>query len=285
MTSGPSQARLAGLANRLCCPATGQRLTLSADGKSLVGDCVSYPVRNGVPLLLEGEALARAQAWQPDPRQSLRQRVWSVVPSPVSGGRQKRYLAEFLSRRDPGDLIVNIGSGGWELGPEVVNLDVLPYDAVDLCGDVHRLPFGDGQVDALVCTGVLEHIADPVAAVSQFHRVLRPGGVVLCTVPFLQAYHEDPADYRRYTPTGLRQLFADFSSMEVCPSHGVGSALAWVAADALAAVLACNSNKLHTGWLMMLRCLFAPLRLLDRLGEGSRFEHVACSALVIEAVR
>jgi ubiquinone/menaquinone biosynthesis C-methylase UbiE len=147
------------------------------------------------------------------------------------------------------------------------------------------MPFGDGQVDAIICTGVLEHVADPVAAVAQFYRVLRPGGAVLCTVPFLQAYHEDPADYRRYTPTGLRQLFAEFSSVQVRPSHGVGSALAWVSADALAAVLACNVNKLHTAWVMLLRCLFAPLRVLDRLGEGSRFEHIACSALMIEAVR
>jgi SAM-dependent methyltransferase len=167
----------------------------------------------------------------------------------------------------------------------VVNLDMLPYAGVDLCAGTERLPFGDGEVDAVICTGVLEHVADPALAVAQFHRVLRPGGTVFCSVPFLQGYHEDPADYRRYTRAGLRQLFADFSAIEVRPSHGVGSALAWVAADALAVVLAGNANTLHTAWSMLLRCLFAPLRVLDRFSEGSRFEHIASSALLIEAVR
>jgi len=277
--------RLAGLVDRLACPATGRKLTLSADGQSLLAESVSYPVRDGLPLMLQGEALARARAWQPDARRSTRRRIWSLVPSPVSGRRQRRYLTRFLSTCRPGELIVNVGSGGWDLGPEVVNLDVLPHHGVDLCGDIHRLPFGAGEVDALICTGVLEHIADPVAAVAELRRVLRPGGAVFCTVPFLQAYHEDPADYRRYTVTGLRQLFADFESLRIRPSHGVGSALAWVAADALAALLACNVNRLHTAWLMLLRCVFAPLRLLDRFSEGSRFEHLACCGLLVEATR
>lgn len=271
--------------DRLRCPATGQGLALSADGRSLVGESVDYPVRDGVPLLLEGDALGRAQQWRPDPRQAKRQRIWSLVPSPVSPGRQRRYLTEFLAQRSRDELVLNIGSGGWELGPEVIDFDVLPFGGVDLCGDIHRMPFGDGQVDAIICTGVLEHIADPIAAVAEFQRILRPGGTIFCTVPFMQAYHEDPEDYRRYTPTGLGQLFAAFSSMEIRPSHGVGSALAWIAADALAVALACDINKLHTAWLMVLRCLFAPLRVLDRFSEGSRFEHLACSALMIEAVR
>ena len=284
-SGGSLRGRLARLSGRLRCPATGQRLTSAPDGLSLVSDSASYPMPDGVPLLLEGQALEQARTWKPAPQQVLRQRIWSLVPSPVSGRRQKRYLAEFLASRRPGELILNVGSGGWDLGPEVVNVDALPFAGVDPCCDIHRLPFAPGEVDAVICTGVLEHVADPVAAVAQLHRVLRPGGVVFCTVPFMQGYHEDPADYRRYTPTGLRQLFADFSSMRVRPSHGVGSALAWVAADALAAALACNVGKLHTAWLMLLRWLFAPLRVLDRFSEGSRFEHIVCSALLIEARR
>ena len=281
-------SRLAELASRLRCPATGQPLALSADGAALGGltaGSVAYPVCDGVPLLLEGEQLEEAKNWHPAPEQLRRQRVWSLIPSPVSGARQKRYLREFLARQAAGELVLNVGSAGWDLGPGVLNLDLLPYPGVDVCGNIHCLPFADGEVDAIVCTGVLEHIADPVRAVAEFRRVLRPGGEVFCTVPFMQGYHEDPADYRRYTPTGLRQLFQGFSATHIRPSHGVGSALAWVAADALAAVLAFNVSRLHTFWLMLLRYLFAPLRVLDRLTERSRFEHLACSALLAEAIR
>ncbi len=269
--------------NRLRCPRTGRKLLCSADRRLLTCDAGSYPVRDGVPLLLDGQALNRAKAWRPTNHQARRQRIWSLVPAPVSGRRQRRWLGEFLAARRPDELILNLGSGGWRLSSQVVNVDALPFAGVDLCADIHRLPFGPGEVDAIVCTGVLEHITDPAAAVAEFRRVLRPGGAVLCTVPFMQPYHEDPEDYRRFTPTGLRQLFAAFSSARVRPSHGVGSGLAWVAADALAAALAGNANKLHTAWLMLFRFAFAPLRLLDRLSEGSPFEHIACSALMIEA--
>ncbi|MHC4063207.1 MAG: methyltransferase domain-containing protein [Planctomycetota bacterium] len=281
-------SHLANLVSRLQCPTTGQRLRLSADEYCVCGvadDSVSYPVRDGVPLLLEGDELRAATNWRPARRQLRRQRVWSLIPSPVSGARQKRYLRQFLATRGPGELILNVGSAGWHIGPGVVNVDLLPYVGVDLCANIRRMPFADGEVDAVVCNGVLEHIADPTAAVGEFHRILRPGGAVFCTVPFMQGYHEDPADYRRFTLTGLEQLFETFSAARVRPSHGVGSALAWIAADALAAVLAVNVNWLHTLWVMLLRCVFAPLRLLDRFSEGSRFEHLACSALLIEAVR
>ncbi len=280
-----ASARLSRLVERLRCPQTGQRLELDDDGQAVRGATACYPVRRGVPLLLAGDALSRALDWSPPVRKPLGRRIWSLIPSPVSGARQKRYLRQFLARRVPGELVLNIGSAGWDLGPDVINVDLLPFAGVDLCTDIHSLPFADGEVDAIVCTGVLEHIANPAAAVAEFHRVLKAGGSVFCTVPFLQGYHEDPVDYRRYTGPGLGQLFADFSNRTIRPSHGAGSALAWVGADALAAVLACNVNALHTAWLMVLRWALAPLRLLDRLSEGSRFEHVACSALLIEADR
>ncbi len=280
------RARLpAHLYDKLHCPITGDKLTYSRDTHTLTGGALAYPVRNNVPLVLRGSALSDALRWQAAEQRGLKTRIRSMVPSPVSGERQRRYLTEFLSRRTPGDLVLNVGSAGWDLGPGVWNLDLLPFAGVDLCCDVHRLPFAAGQVDSIVCTGVLEHLADPVRVVAEFRRVLRPGGAVLCTVPFMQAYHADPEDYRRYTAAGLRQLFEAFSSSEVRPSHGVGSGLAWVGADALAAAFSFDHNRLHTALTLSLRWLFAPLRILDRLSEGSRFEHVACSALMIEAVR
>ncbi|MEZ6014760.1 MAG: class I SAM-dependent methyltransferase [Planctomycetota bacterium] len=50
-------------------------------------------------------------------------------------------------------------------------------------GDLARLPFADGGFDALTCLDTLEHVQDDVAALAEIHRVLRPGGVALMTVP------------------------------------------------------------------------------------------------------
>ncbi|MEU6239123.1 methyltransferase domain-containing protein [Kitasatospora sp. NPDC047058] len=45
-------------------------------------------------------------------------------------------------------------------------------------GDLHRLPFADGAFDHVFVCFVLEHLADPVAALAALRRVLRPGGTV-----------------------------------------------------------------------------------------------------------
>jgi SAM-dependent methyltransferase len=45
------------------------------------------------------------------------------------------------------------------------------------------LPFGPEAFDAVVASSVLEYVDDPVAVLQECRRVLRPGGIVLCTVP------------------------------------------------------------------------------------------------------
>jgi predicted SAM-dependent methyltransferase len=47
----------------------------------------------------------------------------------------------------------------------------------------------DGQVDAVICLEVLEHVGYPFRAAGELVRVLRPGGRLLLTVPFLTSYH------------------------------------------------------------------------------------------------
>jgi SAM-dependent methyltransferase len=46
------------------------------------------------------------------------------------------------------------------------------------------LPFRDATFDAVYCAEVLEHLFDPALAVSELHRVLRPGGKIVASVPF-----------------------------------------------------------------------------------------------------
>ncbi len=50
-------------------------------------------------------------------------------------------------------------------------------------GDALHLPFGDAAFDRVICSEVLEHIADDVGAMRELTRVLRPGGTMAITVP------------------------------------------------------------------------------------------------------
>jgi SAM-dependent methyltransferase len=70
------------------------------------------------------------------------------------------------------------------------------------------LPFGDAEFDTVLCNQVLEHVFEPDAFVTELARVLRPGGTLVLTVPFVWDEHEQPWDYARYSSFGLRHLLS-----------------------------------------------------------------------------
>jgi len=51
--------------------------------------------------------------------------------------------------------------------------------AIFMHGSVYQLPFDAGSVDVILCSDVLEHLVDLPAVFREFHRVLRPGGLLL----------------------------------------------------------------------------------------------------------
>ncbi len=79
--------------------------------------------------------------------------------------------------------------------------------------DVCNLAFEDASFDKVLCSEVLEHIEDHHAAVSEFARVLRPGGLLLVTVPseasIVQEYEDDFGHVRPgYNFESLRALLS-----------------------------------------------------------------------------
>ena len=71
--------------------------------------------------------------------------------------------------------------------------------------DAACLPFVDACFDTVVMLEVLEHLARPRLALAEASRVLRPGGRLLLSMPFLYPMHDEPHDYQRYTAHGLRR--------------------------------------------------------------------------------
>jgi SAM-dependent methyltransferase len=72
--------------------------------------------------------------------------------------------------------------------------------------DGKRFPFENESFDAIICNQVLEHVFNPTEFLGEIRRVLRPGGKLLLTVPFVWDEHEQPYDYARYSSFGLSHL-------------------------------------------------------------------------------
>lgn len=78
----------------------------------------------------------------------------------------------------------------------------------DFVYDGKRLPFENGSFDTVLNVQVLEHTPDPGALVCEMSRVLKPDGLLILTAPFEFRLHEEPHDFFRYTPHGLKALCA-----------------------------------------------------------------------------
>ena len=94
-----------------------------------------------------------------------------------------RYVAQGFGGYDP-----TSGEGG--LHPEA-----FPYGTLDHRCDITAIPEPDGAFGAILCTEVIEHVADPIAAVRELARLLAPGGTLLLTAPFLSLTHFAPYHY------------------------------------------------------------------------------------------
>lgn len=70
-------------------------------------------------------------------------------------------------------------------------------------------PIEQASVDFVLCTETLEHVLEPREFLAEAARCLRPGGVILLTVPFSARWHYIPFDYWRYTPSSLEHLLKE----------------------------------------------------------------------------
>jgi ubiquinone/menaquinone biosynthesis C-methylase UbiE len=73
---------------------------------------------------------------------------------------------------------------------------------LDIVSDITSIPKPDASFDAVMCIEVLEHLPDPVKALRELTRLLRPGGLMILTAPFCSLTHFAPyffqSGYSRY---------------------------------------------------------------------------------------
>lgn len=96
-----------------------------------------------------------------------------------------------------------------------IGCDLQEGVGVDRIEDVHALTFADASVGTVICLETLEHVADPIRAVQEMHRVLRPGGLLAISSLMFFPIHAHPCDFWRFTPEGFELLLQPFESRYV----------------------------------------------------------------------
>ncbi len=173
----------------------------------------------------------------------------------LKGGRPEQMFAGYLQHLVQGsETILDIGTSqrfakelrayqGLFEGKKYMAAGYRPmmrYGAFncDCHQDIEAMDFGAETFDAVICLEVLEHVKNPVRAVAEVRRVLKPNGVLLLTTPFLYGFHgkegggsqihDEYPDYWRFTHQGLERMFGDFRRLEVKALDGPVESRLWL---------------------------------------------------------
>jgi len=118
------------------------------------------------------------------------------------------------------------GSVGLDINPRNAELirARLPSHTVVL-GDLEAMPFEDASFGTILCSEVLEHVPDPEVALAEIERVLRPGGILIGSVPaqswiwhlrFLSSTcPRDEPFHHEYTLAQVKPMLAAFEIVEI----------------------------------------------------------------------
>ncbi|MDR3389313.1 MAG: methyltransferase domain-containing protein [Rudaea sp.] len=163
--------------------------------------------------------------------EDLRSQFHIVATDAVSSNDYDAHVLNLIERHANG-WILDCGAGKRSVYYDnVVNFEIVAYDTTDVRGVGEVLPFADNSFDAVVSIAVLEHVKDPFRCAAEIARVLKPGGDLICCVPFLQPYHGYPHHYYNMTHQGLTNLFAPYvevDRVEVYASVLPIWSLAWI---------------------------------------------------------
>ena len=108
------------------------------------------------------------------------------------------YIAQDFGQYD-GSGEVGLQTGTWD------------NSKLDIVSDITAIPLPDKSLDAIMCTEVLEHIPNPVAALKEFARLLKPEGYLLITAPFASLTHFAPYHFA----SGLSRFFYEHHLREL----------------------------------------------------------------------
>lgn len=141
-------------------------------------------------------------------------------------------------------VIVDIGSGFkpsherfWHVKPEkFIRVDIDEKTKPDFTADLNEpLPFTDNFADTVFLFNVLYILENPSAALKEINRILKTGGKLFMTSPFVFNEAKEPADYWRFTSGGLEKLLKEsgFDGILIKPVGERFSAAAYLVAPFL----------------------------------------------------
>jgi SAM-dependent methyltransferase len=218
---------------------------------------------------------------------------YHLYPSRLS---DRSYILDLIRRRiesiaqtylidREGLVLVDLGCGSCPYKP-IFEQYVAQYVAVDLpenpkadffVSENNYTTLHSNFADVVLSTQVLEHSSNPMKYLRECYRILKPGGLIFLSTHGYWIYHPDPADFWRWTRSGLTKIIEE-SGFQVVESQGIMG----LAPTALQLFQDALRPKIP-GFIKPLFVLMAQLfiALLDRLHSQSERDQDACVLVVV----
>jgi SAM-dependent methyltransferase len=178
--------------------------------------------------------------WVRDYYRNIETYDWVDVADHVRGlesffhRNRRRVVRSLISRYGARSPMLDAGCGTGlnlaSLPPGSVGIDLNPRNIalvrsrlsghIAVEGDIEDMPFADATFASVLCTEVLEHVPHPESALDEIHRVLRPGGVLIGSVPARSAIWKlrflsstcpgDEPFHNEYVPAEVRAMLHRF---------------------------------------------------------------------------
>jgi SAM-dependent methyltransferase len=203
-------------------------------------------------------------------------RAWRAVPEASTNYNIDQLKVDPYDFVEKGGTVLDVGSsqgagryafsrGGRPAGSfRYIGLDVERVAGVAVVGDAMALPFRPASIDLLLCVSVLEYIARPQAFIAEVERVLKPGGYLYLSAPFVFPHHPPPADLHRFSADGLRALAGAFRELNAGSNRGPASTFTLLLVQFFAIVFSGDSRTRYGIGLKIFGWAFCWLKYLDR---------------------
>jgi SAM-dependent methyltransferase len=126
------------------------------------------------------------------------------------------------------DLVLDLGCGPKDqaepvksLGYQYVGIDYSNHCA-DFLADAHAIPFKNDTFACVLSYAVLEHLHNPIIAISEINRVLKSGGIYVGTVSLGEPFHDS---YFHHTPWGIISLISSVPEFRILRMWSSGDTL------------------------------------------------------------
>lgn len=159
----------------------------------------------------------------------LKQAIYKPIFD-LSNAMSRKNLDKWLDEALPenGQTVLSVGSAGpvtdfikTKKGIQLKTLDINADKNPDFVCDLTDMNvIEDNSLNCVVVLEVLEHVKNPQKALSEIFRVLKPGGEIILSTPFIFHIHAEPHDYWRFTHYGLRLILEDYTDIVIRERNG-----------------------------------------------------------------